>query len=179
MSRNWKFPFLLTIVLFGLATVPNGFAAPQNRQIYGFVYSTSGQPISGATVSVSKCSYTQIATTGSNGYWQMSIPYGLAGSVTFSANGFQPETFQLNLNVNWPYAGGTLSLQPTTWHNSWKKSETDEFRLYQTVLGLFRICRFSTLWLKYNHEAYPFSYAHSNVRIAKKLGRKKKICIRN
>ena len=67
----------------------------------------------GATVIMSKCSYTQSATTGNDGAWQMTIPSDLYGSLTFSANGFQTQTFQIELNANWPYAGGVLSLQPT------------------------------------------------------------------
>jgi len=93
--------------------IPSGFASSQSRQIYGFVYSTTGQPIMGATVIMSKCSYTQSATTGTDGAWQMTIPSDLYGSLTFSANGFQTQTFQIELNANWPYAGGVLSLQPT------------------------------------------------------------------
>jgi hypothetical protein len=94
--------------------IPSGFASTQTRQIYGFVYSTTGQPISGASVVMSKCSYTQSATTSSDGSWQMAIPSNLYGSLTFSANGFQTQTFQVELNANWPYAGGVLSLQPTS-----------------------------------------------------------------
>jgi len=93
--------------------IPSGFASPQTRQIYGFVYSTTGQPISGASVSVSKCSYAQTAITGSDGSWQMVIPSGQSGWLTFSANGFQSQTLQIDLNANWPYAGGVLSMQPT------------------------------------------------------------------
>jgi hypothetical protein len=93
--------------------IPSGFASSQSRQIYGFVYSTTGQPIAGAIVVMSKCSYTQSVTTGSDGSWQMSIPSDLYGSLTISANGFQTQTFQINLNANWLYAGGVLSLQPT------------------------------------------------------------------
>jgi hypothetical protein len=113
MTMNWKLLSLLTIIC-GLMVIPSGFASSQSRQIYGFVYSTTGQPISGATVVMSKCSYTQSAMTGSDGSWQMVIPLGLYGSLTFSATGFQTQTFPINLNANWPYAGGTLSLQPTS-----------------------------------------------------------------
>src|SRR5208282_822209 len=113
MTMNWKLLFLFTIVC-GLMIIPSGFASSQSRQIYGFVYSTTGQSIAGATVVMSKCSYTQSATTGSDGSWQMAIPSDLYGSLIFSANGFQTQTFQINLNANWPYAGGILSLQPTS-----------------------------------------------------------------
>ena len=85
----------------------------QSRMLYGYIYSAaSGDPIA-ATVTVSRCFDQQAVTTNANGSWELSYAYGTLGTITFSAPGYSTETFQLNLNSEWYYAGGIVSLQPT------------------------------------------------------------------
>jgi hypothetical protein len=46
--------------------------------------------------------------------WQISYPYGTLGTITFSENGYIPQTFQINLNNQWYDAGGVILLQRST-----------------------------------------------------------------
>ncbi|HUK50817.1 MAG TPA: hypothetical protein VLV18_07255 [Terriglobales bacterium] len=93
-------------------SIPSANAQPSNRTLYGKVYSeTTGQPIT-ATVTVTRCGDAQTVTTSSDGSWQLSYPYGAFATITFSAAGYQSETFQMGQTVGWYASGGILSLQP-------------------------------------------------------------------
>ena len=95
-----------------LLAIPSANAQPTNRMLYGKVYSvTTGQPIT-ATITVTRCGDAQTVTTSSDGSWQLSYPYGTFATITFSAAGYQTETFQIGQTVQWYASGGTLSLQP-------------------------------------------------------------------
>ena len=84
----------------------------QSRILYGYVYSAAtGNPIA-ATVTVSRCLDQQTITTSADGSWELSYAYGTLGTITFSAPGYSTETFQLNMNAQWYYSGGIVSLQP-------------------------------------------------------------------
>ncbi len=99
-------------VLVSSQAVP--LANAQSRILYGTVYSAStGKPIA-ATVTLSRCFNTQTALTGSDGAWELSYPYGVLGTITFSAPGYVTQTFQINMNVQWYDAGGVVSLQPSS-----------------------------------------------------------------
>jgi hypothetical protein len=81
--------------------------------LYGYVYSVStGKPIP-ATVSISKCFNQQTVATSTDGSWEISYPYGTLGTITFSSPGYSSQTFQLNMNAQWYYSGGIVSLQST------------------------------------------------------------------
>jgi hypothetical protein len=108
--RGW--PILVLGVLILLAA-SQGYplVSAQSRILYGYVYSaTTGKPIA-ATVTVSQCLNQQTATTGADGSWQLSYPYGTSGTITFSAPGYASQSFQLEMNAQWYYAGGVVSLQ--------------------------------------------------------------------
>ena len=84
----------------------------QSRILYGYVYDArTGHPIV-ATVTVSRCFNQQSVTTGVDGSWELSYAYGTLGSITFSAAGFATQTFQLNMDAQWYYSGGVVSLLP-------------------------------------------------------------------
>jgi len=99
----------LTIVL-----VAQGYplVSAQSRMLYGYVYNAStGSPIA-ATITVSRCFNQQSVTTNSNGAWQLSYAYGTLGTISFSAPGYATQTLELNLNAQWYYSGGVVSLVP-------------------------------------------------------------------
>ena len=73
---------------------------------------STGQPIPGVTVSAASCSYMQTATTGADGSWQMTFPYGSYGKLTFSAAGYADRSYEITLKAEWVYSGGVISLQP-------------------------------------------------------------------
>ena len=80
--------------------------------LYGYVYSaTTGHPIA-ATITISRCFNQQSVTTAADGSWQLPYAYGALGTVTFSAPGYATQTLQLNLNAEWYYSGGVVSLYP-------------------------------------------------------------------
>ena len=86
--------------------------AAQSRMLYGYVYSArTGHPIA-ATITVSRCFNQQSVTTGADGSWQLSYAYGTSGTITFSAPGYATQSLQLNINAQWYYSGGVLSLLP-------------------------------------------------------------------
>jgi hypothetical protein len=95
--------------------------APQNvfaqqttepRLLYGTVYgANTGKPLL-TTVTAVNCRHTESTTTGSDGSWQLNYLYGSVGRITFSAPGYETQTFDLTPNAQWFYAGGTVSLQP-------------------------------------------------------------------
>ena len=96
-----------------LVAVPENVFSTQSRLIYGSIISaTTGQPISGALVTVSKCGFSQSTSTESDGSWRLTFPYGEYGKIDFSALGYKTQTYQITYNANWPYAGGTISLTP-------------------------------------------------------------------
>jgi hypothetical protein len=105
------------IVLFGaliLILVAQGYPMvnAQSRMLYGYVYSaTTGKPIA-ATVTVSRCSNQQTVTTGADGSWELSYAYGTLGTISFSAPGYSTQSLELNMNAQWYYSGGVVSLQP-------------------------------------------------------------------
>lgn len=89
-------------------------ANAQSRILYGSVFGAStGKPIV-ATVTLSRCFNTQATLTGSDGTWELAYPYGVLGTITFSAPGYVSQTFQININVQWYDAGGVVSLQPSS-----------------------------------------------------------------
>ena len=110
-----RFTWLIlgTIFLTAIIAVSaSPLVSAQPRTLYGFVYSAStGKPIA-ATFTVSQCFNQQSVDTAADGSWQLSFPYGTLGSITFSAPGYASETFALNLNAQWYYSGGIVSLQP-------------------------------------------------------------------
>lgn len=104
------FVFALTLVL-----VVQGYplVGAQPRMLYGYVYSArTGDPIA-ATVTVSRCFNQQSVTTAADGSWKLSYAYGTLGTITFSAPGYETQSFQLNLNAQWYYSGGVVSLLAT------------------------------------------------------------------
>jgi hypothetical protein len=72
---------------------------------------STGQPILGVVVSAASCSYAQTATTGADGSWQLTFPYGMFGKLTFSASGYAAKSFEITLSADWEYSGGAISLQ--------------------------------------------------------------------
>ncbi len=109
-----KLIVILTIIASFLAVPQGALAATQTqtRLMYGFVYSAAnGRPLAGVTVTASTCNYAQSAVTASDGSWQITYPTDKVGTLTFSGNGFETQSFQIELNANWSYAGGVVSLQ--------------------------------------------------------------------
>jgi hypothetical protein len=101
------------LVFLAMIAAVQGYplVSAQSRTLYGYVYSAAtGKPID-ATVTVSQCFDQQSTVTATDGSWQLSYPYGTVGSITFSAPGYVSQTFQLNVNAQWYYAGGIVSLQ--------------------------------------------------------------------
>jgi hypothetical protein len=110
-SFRWPL-FALVVLVIVVSTQGFPVVRAQSRMLYGFVYSAStGKPIA-ANVTVSQCFNQQTTRTASDGSWEISFPYGTWGTVAFSAPGYATETFQLDLNTQWYYAGGIVSLQP-------------------------------------------------------------------
>jgi hypothetical protein len=96
-----------------LVVLPETVFSTQSRLIYGAVISaTTGRPISGALVTVSKCGLSQSTSTESDGSWRLTFPYGEYGTIDFSAPGYKTQTYEITYNANWAYAGGTISLMP-------------------------------------------------------------------
>lgn len=109
--RRWPI-FVLGVLILVAAAQGYPLVSAQSRILYGYVYSAvTGKPIA-ATVTVSQCLNQQTATTGADGSWQLAYPYGTLGTITFSAPGFASQSFQLQMNAQWYYAGGIVSLQP-------------------------------------------------------------------
>jgi hypothetical protein len=112
-TTKWQL-FIATILMIAFIPLafPSAHAQSPNRMLYGKVYSaTTGQPLD-ATITVTRCGDAQTVATGSDGSWQLSYPYGAFATITFSAAGYQTDTFQIGQNVQWYAAGGILSLQP-------------------------------------------------------------------
>ena len=111
MRSSW--PILaFGVLLFVAASSGYPLVSAQSRVLYGYVYSaTTGRPIA-ATVTVSQCLNQQAVATGVDGTWELSYPYGTTGTITFSAPGYLSQSFQLDMNPQWYYAGGVVSLQP-------------------------------------------------------------------
>ena len=87
--------------------------AQQPRVLYGMVYSLStGGPIP-AIVSVTSCDYTESIVAGADGSWKLAYQYGRHARISFSAPGYETQSFDLTTIPQWFYAGGTLSLQPS------------------------------------------------------------------
>ena len=108
-------PILLLGVLV-LITALQGYPLvnAQSRILYGYVYSAaSGRPIA-ATVTVSQCLNQQATPTAADGSWELPYPYGTSGAISFSAPGYASQSFQLDMNAQWYYAGGIVTLQPST-----------------------------------------------------------------
>jgi hypothetical protein len=104
--------FLLGALILVLLAQGYPMVGAQSRMLYGYVYSAaSGKPLA-ATVTVSHCINQQTVTTDANGSWELSYAYGILGTITFSAPGYSTQSFQLDLNAQWYYAGGVVSLQP-------------------------------------------------------------------
>ena len=103
----------LLLVATLVAVPQNVFSSTQSRSIYGSVISTiSGRPIAGAMVTVNNCGSSQSTSTGSDGSWQLTFPYGTDGTLSFSASGYKTQAYEITINANWVYAGGTVSLTP-------------------------------------------------------------------
>ena len=104
--------FLFAVLALVLVVEGHPLVSAESRMLYGYVYSAStGEPIS-ATVTVSRCFNQLSVTTRADGAWQLSYAYGTLGTITFSAPGYATQSFQLNLNAQWYYSGGVVSLQP-------------------------------------------------------------------
>ncbi len=87
---------------------------PQSHVLYGTVYSAStGQPVT-ATITVTSCNYARSTLTGADGSWRLAYPYGPVGRISFSASGYESQTFEITSVPQWFYAGGIISLQPLT-----------------------------------------------------------------
>jgi hypothetical protein len=112
-NRKWCLAVLMMLALI-VAMQEFSFVSAQSRVLYGAVYSAStGQPLA-ATVTASSCGYTQSTSTGPDGSWQITFPYGIFGRITFSAGGYVNQTFQIGSNAQWFDAGGIVSLSPAT-----------------------------------------------------------------
>ena len=108
-----KLGICLLLVATLVAVPQNVFSSTQSRLIYGSVISTiTGRSIAGALVTISSCGSSQSTSTGSDGSWQLTFPYGIAGMLSFSAPGYKTQTYEITINANWVYAGGTVSLSP-------------------------------------------------------------------
>jgi len=113
MRRETWAVFVFGALILVLALEGYPLVSAQSRMLYGYVYSSAtGNPIA-ATVTVSRCFDQQTATTAADGAWELSYPYGTLGTITFSAPGYSSRSFQLNVNAQWYYSGGVVSLQPT------------------------------------------------------------------
>jgi hypothetical protein len=111
--RKWHL-FVLGVLALVVASQSYPLVGAQSRTLYGYVYSAkTGKPIF-ATVTVSRCFNQQIATTGADGSWELPYPYGTLGTITFSATGYSGQSLQLDMNAQWYYSGGIVSLQPST-----------------------------------------------------------------
>ena len=108
--QNWYICALLILVLM---LVPQSVfsQAAQSRLFYGTVYSANTGRALLATVTAASCSYTQSTASGSDGSWQLSYPYGSVGRITFSAPGYEAQTFEITSNSQWFYSGGIVSLR--------------------------------------------------------------------
>ena len=103
----------LLLVATLVAVPQNVFSSTQSRLIYGSVISTiTGRSIAGALVTVNSCGSSQSTSTGSDGSWKLTFSYGAAGTLSFSAPGYKTQTYEITINANWVYAGGTVSLTP-------------------------------------------------------------------
>lgn len=108
---RWPILFLSALMLV-VALQGYPMVNAQSRTLYGYVFSVStGKPIE-ASVVVNQCSNQQTASTNEEGSWQIQYPDGTLGTITFSAPGYLTQSFQLDLNAQWYYAGGVVSLQP-------------------------------------------------------------------
>jgi hypothetical protein len=104
------------LVILTLVFMSQGFsfASAQPRVVYGAVYSAgTGQPLV-ATVTVTGCGYAQTVSTSSDGSWRMTLTSGISSRITFSAGGYESQSFELGLNAKWFDAGGVVSLRPST-----------------------------------------------------------------
>jgi len=110
--RKELWPIFICAALTLVLAQGNPLVSAQSRMLYGFVYSAStGAPIP-ATVTVTRCFNQQSVTTGADGSWELPYAYGTLGTITFSAPGYTSQNFQLNLNAQWYYSGGVVSLLP-------------------------------------------------------------------
>jgi len=108
-----KLGICLLLVATLVAIPQNVFSSTQSRLIYGSVISTiTGRSIAGALVTVNSCGSSQSTSTGSDGSWQLTFSYGTAATLSFSAPGYKTQTYEITINANWVYAGGTVSLTP-------------------------------------------------------------------
>jgi hypothetical protein len=104
--------FLFGALILVLVAQSYPLANAQSRMLYGYVYSaTTGKPVV-ATITVSRCFNQQSVATASDGSWELTYAYGTLGTITFSAPGYSTQIFQLNLNAQWYYSGGIVSLLP-------------------------------------------------------------------
>ena len=111
MRRSWPI-FFFGVLLLVLVSQTYPLATAQSRMLYGFVYSaTTGKPLA-ATIVVSRCFNQQTVITNANGLWMLFYAPGTLGTITFSAPGYATQTLQLNLNAEWYYSGGIISLTP-------------------------------------------------------------------
>lgn len=84
-----------------------------SRLFYGTVWSANlNQPIQGATVSASSSGYSVSTATGSDGTWNMVLPWG-SYTITVSASGYQSQSFTIDWQPGTIYSGGSVNLQPS------------------------------------------------------------------
>jgi len=91
-----------------------------SRLFYGTVWNpVANQPLAGATVTVSGSTasgsaFTQSMVTGSDGRWEIQLPWGTSYTFTVSALGYQSQSIQLgSWTPDTSYSGGVVTLQPT------------------------------------------------------------------
>ena len=91
-----------------------------SRLFYGTVWNpVANQPLAGATVTVSGTTasgsaFSQSIVTGSDGRWEIQLPWGTSYTFTVSAPGYQSQTIQLgSWSPDTSYSGGVVTLQPT------------------------------------------------------------------
>ena len=108
---RWYICLFVAVVL--MLAPQNVFSqASQSRVLYGMVYSAStGRPVP-AAITVTGCGYTRSVLAGADGSWRLTYPYGPNGKISFSALGYESQTFEITLVSQWFYAGGTILLQP-------------------------------------------------------------------
>jgi hypothetical protein len=88
---------------------------------YGYAWSGStNQALAGATVTASGSGFSQSVVTGSDGRWEIQLPYG-SYTVTFSAPGYQSSSMQLNWS-------------PTSLGQVGRLVDPDHQQRYQTAL---------------------------------------------
>jgi len=113
MSQQLPYKFYLCVLLVVALAAPQNVFSTQSRLMYGTVISAvTGRPIVGAAVVANNCRINQSTLTGLDGSWQLTFPEGTYGTLSFSAPGYNTQTYEIEYNANLVYAGGIVSLAP-------------------------------------------------------------------